>query len=163
LKPLPILQVEDVEDDITLMQLAVAEAQLDCPLISVRDGQEAIDYLSGAGEYAERQRYPLPRLILLDLKLPRVSGLEVLRWIRHESQVKSVVVLVMTSSTLQRDINQAYLAGANSFMTKPSGILELIDLLKALETFWFRLSELPVPEVDPKKEQSDGLGPGSNA
>jgi CheY-like chemotaxis protein len=138
-----ILQVEDSEDDVVLLQHAFQGAGITNPLRTVRDGQEAIDYLSGVGKYADRHRYPFPCLVLLDLKLPRKMGLEVLEFIRAHPELKTLPVLVLTSSGQRYDVSDAYRAGANAFLIKPSGVMELTELLKAIKGFWIRFNEPP--------------------
>jgi CheY-like chemotaxis protein len=138
-----ILQVEDSQNDILLLQHAFRAAGISNPLHSVRDGQAAMDYLSGAGKYADRHHYPLPCLVLLDLQLPRVPGLKVLKWIRQEPHLQTLPVIVFTSSAQLGDIERAYRAGANAFVTKPSGIIELTELMKALKAFWLHYNQPP--------------------
>src|SRR5882724_10098857 len=114
-----ILLVEDREDDIILVRKAFSAALITNPLQVVRDGEEAIPYLAGEGKYSNCAEYPLPWLILLDLKMPRVDGFEVLRWVRQQDSLQSLIVIVLTSSDAIRDVNRAYQLGANSFMVKP--------------------------------------------
>jgi CheY-like chemotaxis protein len=103
-----ILQVEDEETDVLLLRLVFEKAAVACPLQVVRDGQTAIDYLSGAGVYADRKTFPLPCLVLLDLNLPIREGLEVLAWIRQHPVFRNLVVVVFSSSALPEDIERAY-------------------------------------------------------
>ncbi len=138
-----ILLVEDDPNDVLLIQRAFRKARLVNPLQVVRDGEEAIAYLGGEGAYADREQYPLPALVLLDLKLPRRSGFEVLQWIRQHAGLKRVPVVVLTSSRNGPDINQAYELGANSYLVKPVGFEGLVDLLKAVHLYWMVLSEKP--------------------
>src|SRR6267142_5224903 len=114
-----ILLVEDREDDVLIIAKAFAEARLDNEVRVVSDGEAAIQYLKGEGIYADRSKYPLPNLILLDLKMPKVDGFEVLRWLRQQPAFANIVVVVLTMSTAIRDVNLAYQLGANSFMVKP--------------------------------------------
>ncbi len=116
----PILLVEDREDDVFLVRRAFEKAYLLNPLQVVRNGEEAVAYLKGEGTYANRAGYPLPSLILLDLKLPGMDGFDVLRWIRREPNFGSLPVIVLTSSEQIRDVNRAYQLGANSFLVKPT-------------------------------------------
>jgi CheY-like chemotaxis protein len=141
-----ILQVEDTDEDVFLMEYAVREAGIKNVLKSVSHGQEAIAYLSGAGKYADRCRFPLPGLILLDLKMPGMSGLEVLHWLRNESAHRTTPVIILTSSRQAEDIEQAYEAGANAYITKPSGVVELIEILRALDGFWVQHAQCPKVE-----------------
>src|SRR6266481_5304479 len=111
-----ILLAEDDEDDILLVQCAFKEAGIINPLHVVRDGNEAIAYLKGVGRYTNRVEYPLPSLLLLDLKMPHTNGFEVLQWIRSEPNLRALRVIVLTSSAELCDVNEAYHLGANSFL-----------------------------------------------
>src|SRR6185312_5104029 len=113
-----ILLVEDEEDYVLLIRRAFAQAKIPNPLQVVWNGEEAIWYLNGVGKYSNRAEYPLPDLILLDVKMPRVNGFEVLKWIRQQPGLAALRVLMLTSSDQIRDINEAYRLGANSFMVK---------------------------------------------
>ena len=114
-----ILQVEDDPNDVFLLQHAMKKVGLLNPIQVATDGQQAIDYLKGAGKFAEREEFPLPCLVLLDLKLPHVMGLNVLKWIRQQPGAPLVVVM-LTASGEDADIATAYRLGANAFLTKPS-------------------------------------------
>src|SRR5690606_30793144 len=105
---LPTLLIEDNEDDIFFMQRAWKQAGILHPLLILKDGQEGIDYLRGADKFADREKYPLPYLVLLDLKLPKISGKEVLKWIRAQPAWQTLIVIILSSSSLDRDINEAY-------------------------------------------------------
>lgn len=134
--PRTILLVEDDSNDTLLLQRAFRRAGITLPLQMVSDGDQAVAYLRGDDQYADRKTYPLPSLILLDLKLPRRSGLEVLQWLRQEAPgpVKEIPVIVLTSSRLSEDVDQAYSLGANSYMAKPSGNYDgLAEMVKSLE------------------------------
>jgi CheY-like chemotaxis protein len=111
----------------------------------VCDGVEAIEYLRGTGQYADRARYPLPGLMLLDLKLPRRSGHEVLAWLRQEPAVRRLPVAILTSSRESSDIERAYDLGANSYLVKPTGPGALLRLVEALSLYWLVLNEGPNP------------------
>jgi two-component system response regulator len=112
------------------------------PIQVARDGQQAIDYLSGAGKFADRKEFPLPCLLLLDLKLPYVMGLEVLKWIREQAG-PVMPVLVLTASAQNADIVAAYGLGANGFLTKPSEAGKLEDMVRAIQAFWLTYNTLP--------------------
>jgi CheY-like chemotaxis protein len=142
-KDFSILQVEDTENDVILMKYAFKQAGIANALSVVRDGQQAIDYLAGVGEYADREKYPLPGLVLLDLKLPRKMGLDVLKWIRENPSLDALPVIVLTSSGQRDDVQNAYRTGANSFLIKPSGVKELVELLKAVKVYWLEYNEAP--------------------
>lgn len=132
----PILYAEDEENDVYFLQRAFADASITNPLVIVRSGDAAVDYLSGEGDYADRVRYPLPCLALLDLNLPGKSGLEVLKWIRAQPSLCTLPVLMLTSSTQESDIHRAYVQGANGFLIKPGKPAELLAMVKALGEFW---------------------------
>ena len=143
-----ILLVEDDKNDVFFFQRAMEMAGLTCPLHIARDGREAIDYLSGAGKFADRVQFPLPSLILLDLNLPRQHGLEVLRWIRGHAPDRAVPVIVLTSSTSDRDMREAYRLGVNSYLNKPSGADDLLVLVRALDMYWIRHNRFIPPDVE---------------
>jgi CheY-like chemotaxis protein len=144
-----MLLVEDDPNDILLIQRAFAKACLVNPLKVVRDGEEALNYLSGSGEFADRGRYPLPSLILLDLKLPRKSGLEILQWLRQQPNLKHIPVIVLTSSKESSDVSRAYDLGANSYLVKPVGFEGLLELVKSIGMYWMILNKTPEPAADP--------------
>jgi CheY-like chemotaxis protein len=138
-----ILLADDDPNDILLVQRAFQKLNLANPLQVVRDGEEAVDYLSGHLQYADRDRFPLPVLLLLDLKMPRKSGFEVLQWLRQQPGLKRLPVVVLTSSNQHPDINEAFDLGANSYLVKPGGFDTLLELVKSLEMYWLILNEKP--------------------
>ena len=140
---LPILLVEDSPDDALLIQRACRKANLANPVQHVSDGEEAVAYLSGAPPWSDRAKFPLPVFMLLDLKLPRRSGLEVLEWVRRESAVKRLPVVVLTSSRESVDVNRAYDIGVNSYLTKPVGFEALLEMVKNINLYWLVLNEHP--------------------
>jgi CheY-like chemotaxis protein len=137
-----ILQVEDDVNDVFFMQRAMKKAGATNPIQVVSDGQEAIDYLQGAGKFADRQKFPFPYLVLLDLKLPYVMGLDVLRWIRQQPPTP-MVVIVLTASAEETDIAMAYRLGANGFMTKPCETRKFDDMVRSIKDFWLTHNTLP--------------------
>jgi CheY-like chemotaxis protein len=139
----PILLVEDDENDVMLLQRAFRRAAIVNPLQVVRHGDDAVAYLEGSGEFADRQRYPLPVLMLLDLKLPRRTGLEVLQWVKERPGLKKIPIIVLTSSKNDDDVNRAYELGANSYVVKPVSFETLLELVKSLELYWLVLNERP--------------------
>ena len=143
----PILIVEDNPDDRILLQRAFRRARLANPVHMVTDGEEAVAYLLGEGRFADREANPFPVLVLLDLKIPRRSGLEVLQWMREHPTLRRLPVVVLTSSKEQSDINVAYDLGANTYLTKPVEFDALIELVSTLNLFWFILSERPQVEA----------------
>jgi CheY-like chemotaxis protein len=148
----PILQVEDDENDVLLLRYVFRTAGITSPVCSVASGQEAMDYLAGTGEFADRGRFPFPGLVLLDIKLPRVGGLEVLQWIRAHPQLRTLVVIMFTASASQREIDDAYALGANSFVIKPAGTKELTELIRALNAYWTGYNRFASPGGGPASE-----------
>ncbi len=145
-----ILLVEDDANDVLLIQRAFAKAGMDCIRVA-RDGPHAIDYLSGNGDYADRQRFPMPFLVLLDLKMPGMDGFQVLDWIRARPSVKRTLVVVLTSSNLQDDVDRAYERGANSYLVKPVEFAELASMVKRFEIYWSEINRMPsTPLVNPR-------------
>jgi CheY-like chemotaxis protein len=147
MKPLnqTILLIEDYGDDVFAMERALAEANITNPLQVVTDGQQALDYLSGTGQYANRTQYPLPFLVFLDLKLPFVDGFEILAWIRQEAALKSMIVIVLTGSAESRDQDKAYALGARSYLVKPPMAETLKGIFESLKSFWLsKADETPI-------------------
>lgn len=135
-----ILQVDDEDSDAFLLRSVFAEAGISNPVHVAPDGQHAIDYLAGRGPFSDRAKHPLPCLVLLDLKLPRKSGLEVLRWIREQPELRHLVVIVFSSSALPSDVRTAYTLGANSFVEKPVIYDQTIELARSLKAWWLDLN-----------------------
>jgi len=148
-----ILLAEDDENHVLLVRRAFAKAHILNPLHVVTDGEEVIAYLKGEGPYANRAEFPLPSLLLLDLKMPRKDGFQVLEWIRSQPALSRLRVVVLTSSESIRYVNRAYDLGANSFLTKPSDFEEFLAVIRALQGYWIWLSETPEvarPEPEPR-------------
>ena len=141
MSPRTILHVDDDSNDALLFEHACRKAGLVLSLHGATDGDEALAYLRGAESFADRGRHPLPSLILLDLKMPRLSGFEVLAWIRRQEQFRRVPVVVLTSSNHDADVKRAYALGANSYLVKPVGFEALVDLVKAVHHYWLMLNE----------------------
>ncbi len=120
-----ILVAEDDQNDALLLRRALNKNNIKNPVELVPDGEEAIAYLEGRGKYADRSRYPRPQLVILDLKMPRRDGLEVLEWLKNNQQYQVIPRLALSSSKEQQDIVQSYRLGANSFMVKPSTFADL--------------------------------------
>jgi CheY-like chemotaxis protein len=144
-----ILLVEDDPNDIILIKRAFEKANITNPLQVVENGEEAISYLTGKGRYGDRVKYPLPMLLLLDLKLPRKSGHEVLEWLSQQPMLKRLTVVVLTSSQQSSDINRAYDLGANSYLVKPVTFNALVEMVKALNFYWVILNEKPIIKGEP--------------
>ncbi|HWD93993.1 MAG TPA: response regulator [Verrucomicrobiae bacterium] len=130
-----ILHVEDDPNDTLLFEHACRKAGVVFDLQAVSDGDQAIAYLRGANDFSDRSKHPLPELILLDLKMPRVSGFDVLAWLRSETSLKKVPVVVLTSSNHDADVKRAYDLGAKSYLIKPVGFEALVELVKTLAAF----------------------------
>ena len=141
-----ILLVEDNPVNILLMQRAFRkEIFTNTSLQIVRDGDAAVFYLNGDGEYSDRQRYPLPAVILLDLKLPRRSGHEVLVWLKQQPELKRLPVVMLTSSKETLDVKRAYDLGVNSYLVKPTGFASLLEMMQSFKEYWLNYTELPEP------------------
>ncbi len=141
-----ILVLEDDPNDVLLIQRAFRRATV-APSIQVEgDGEQGVAYLAGQGPYADRVRHPLPMLLLLDLKLPRLSGFEVLEWLRRQPGLKRLPVIILTSSRQSADIDRAYDLGANSYLVKPVASDALRDMVRTLGLYWITLNENPTLE-----------------
>jgi CheY-like chemotaxis protein len=132
----PILLVEDNPDDVYFMRRACKTAGIENPIHVAEDGQQAIDYLSGAGQYSDRAAHPLPCLVFLDLKLPAKTGLEVLAWIRKQAEFTTLVIVILTTSREPRDVHEGYRLGANAYVVKPSSPTQLAELVTSVKKFW---------------------------
>ena len=152
-----ILLVEDREDDILLVRRAFKAAFIDNPLHVVRDGEEAIAYLQGEGVYSNRAENPLPSLILLDLKMPKMDGFEVLTYIRQQPGIQRIPVVVLTSSDDLKDVNRAYSLGANSFLVKPVDFQNYTQLTKLINEYWVNTSKSPEAYRPPLKPNGSAI------
>ena len=140
-----ILLVEDNPDDVKLTLRAFKRNNMLNPIIVARDGVEALDFLFARGAYAERAGKSLPTLIILDLKLPRLDGLGVLKAIRADEQTRLIPVVVMTSSKEEQDLFQSYALGANSYVRKPVNFAEFLEAVRVLGIYWMMTNQ-PPPE-----------------
>ena len=143
-RSLPVLLVEDDPNDQILIRRAFTKAQLSNAVHLVEDGDAAVAYLAGEGPYADRQRHPLPGLVLLDLKLPRRSGLEVLGWLRAQPVLGRIPVVILTSSRQRDDIDRAYDLHANSYVVKPVDLPALSEVVRSAAVYWTVTNEPPV-------------------
>jgi len=134
--PQTVLYVEDSPDDYALLKLASRKCGTPFSLQHAGDGEQAISYLSGAGEYADREEHPFPDMVLLDLKMPRLDGFEVLEWIRNNPTTKSLPVVVLAGSSFRADIRRALELGANSYAAKPGKFEELEVLIDQIADVW---------------------------
>ncbi len=138
-----ILLVEDNPDDQELTKRALKKNNVTNELIIANDGQEALDYLFCEGRYSERDVQDMPQVVLLDLKLPKVDGLEVLKRIRQDSRTKLLPIVVLTSSKEEKDMVESYKLGANSYIRKPVNFDQFIEAVKQLGLYWLVLNEAP--------------------
>ena len=132
-----ILLVEDDHNDVLLVKRAFQKAKIANPIVVLHDGEQAISYLAGREPYVVRA---LPMLVLLDLKLPRKSGHEVLEWLRQQQTLKRLPVVVLTASSESSDVNRAYDLGANSYLVKPVTFDALVEMVKTLNLYWLILN-----------------------
>jgi len=140
-----ILVVEDDENDVMFVKMAMKRSGVTNPIQVVTDGQQALDYFQGSGKFANRSQFPIPYLVLLDLKLPFVMGLDVLAWIREQAELKSTIVIVLTSSRHTEDIRMAYQLGANAYLVKPADLDALEEMMRTLKGFWLT-QNVPSPD-----------------
>jgi CheY-like chemotaxis protein len=138
-----ILLVDDSENDLVLMQMAFRKADFTTPLQVVNNGEQAIAYLSGAGQYSNRTQFPLPAVILLDLNMPMKNGFDVLHWLLSQPLLsKRISTIVLTASVRSEDVERAFDLGANSYLVKPSALEDLISMIRCLRD-WLRINHFP--------------------
>lgn len=133
-----ILLVEDDRDDVFIFERALKAARILNPVVVLKNGQEAVDYLSNEGNYADKASHPLPFVIFLDLKLPYLDGFEVLAWIRQQPHLRSIVVVVLTGSDENRDHQKAYALGARSYLVKPPKPTDISQFINSMASYWGR-------------------------
>jgi two-component system response regulator len=138
-----ILLVEDNPSDVKLTQRALAQNQITNTLVHAQDGREALDYLFGTGRFAGRDVTDVPAVVLLDLKLPKVDGLEVLKKIRADERTKLLPVVVLTSSSQEEDVISSYRLGANSYIRKPVDFNRFAEAVRVLGLYWLLMNEPP--------------------
>jgi CheY-like chemotaxis protein len=138
-----ILVVDDEDNDAILIKRALSKAQIRTGLQRVRDGEEALRYLKREGEFNDAEGHPFPSVVILDLKMPRRNGFEVLTWIRQNERTRLLPVVVFTSSREKEDINRAYELGANAYMVKPNSFDDLVEVVKSIYTYWLQLCTPP--------------------
>lgn len=152
-KTVTILMADDDEDDCMLANEALAESRLANNLLFVRDGEELMDYLYRRGKYAQQSNSPRPGLILLDLNMPKKDGREALKEIKADPHLRSIPIVVLTTSKAEEDICRSYDLGANSFITKPVTFGSLVEVMKTIGKYWFEIVELPLEAVRDSHEQ----------
>jgi len=159
-----ILLAEDREEDIILMRKAFEKGGIRNPLFIVRNGEEAINYLSGVGRFSDRLHYPLPALLLLDLKMPGTDGFDVLSWLKTQPDLASLRVVVLTSSQDIRDVNKAYQLGANSFLVKPLDFHNTVAMAETIMDYWLRTNMASGPaRMMPPVKKAQAKEPPSGA
>jgi CheY-like chemotaxis protein len=143
--PLVILVVEDDENDSTLLEHAFRKVGLGMPSYVCRDGAEAMAYLKAERQFSDRIKYPFPRVLITDLKMPKCSGFELLGWLREHPECNLIPKIVLSASAQPSDVKKAYQLGANCYFKKPATFDELLQLVKLAQQFWFgaELPELP--------------------
>ncbi len=139
----PILVVEDNEDHVFLLNHAFQKAGILNPVQVANKGEDAIAYLEGTGRYSDWKEFPLPLIVLLDIKMPGLDGFDVLRWIRQQPGLKALRVAMLTSSDLGQEIKMAYELGANVFLTKPVDLDRLVELVKVVRAHWLEFAQTP--------------------
>jgi len=143
LKPIAILIAEDDEEDRMLVRDALVESRLANNIHFVEDGEQLLDYLYNRGNYQDKILHPRPGLILLDLNMPKMDGREALKEIKKEEDIRTIPIVVLTTSQAEEDILKTYDLGINSFITKPVTFVALVDIMKTLKKYWFEIVELP--------------------
>ena len=138
-----VLLVEDEENDVFFMRIAFERAQVKNPLVVASDGREAISYLNGDGKFGDRHAHPVPGLVLLDLRLPQVPGMEVLRWIRQQASLNHLPVIVCSSSCQDSDVKTAHRLGASAYIVKPSRPAELLEVVRRIKQGWLDADRPP--------------------
>jgi CheY-like chemotaxis protein len=142
---LVILLVEDDDNDVFLVRKATHSGKAGHRVYAVHDGEQAIAYLRGTSEFSDREKFPLPNVILTDLKMPRLGGFELLHWLRANGEYGVIPTIVYSSSQLESDIREAYRLGANSYMSKPATLSGLIEMLRVIYEYWSRCECPPLP------------------
>ena len=137
-----ILLVDDSENDLFLMRAAFNKAGVRNPLQEVHNGEEAIAYLKGEGVYSDRNSYPLPVVVLLDLNMPRKNGFEVLTWARAQPGLKRLAIIVLTASLRSEDVERAFDLGANAYLLKPASLAQLVTMIGRLRD-WLEINHFP--------------------
>jgi CheY-like chemotaxis protein len=139
-----ILMADDCQEDVFFVQRALEKSQLQHLFYSVPDGSEAIAYLKAEGQYSDRQKFPFPNVLLCDLKMPVMDGFAVLQWLQSHPHCKVIPTIILSSSSLERDVHQSYVLGANAYLEKPHSLEDLTKIMQHLYSFWVAC-EVPLP------------------
>ena len=151
-----ILLVDDSPDDALLIRLALRKTGITNPVTVVGDGEKAVQYLRGEAPYEDRQAFPMPELVLLDLAMPRMGGFDFLEWIRQQPEFRLLPVVVLTGSALLADAKRAHQLGASSFVTKPADLTELALSLKQTTELWLNRPSSDGPRAWERRQLSEG-------
>lgn len=138
-----ILVADDSDEDAFILRHAFEKSGLEAPLLFVKDGQELIDYLTGTDDYSDRKTHPMPRVVLLDLKMPRLDGFDVLRWLQKHPELRRLIVTVLSSSNRSMDVNLAYDLGANSYVVKPDSLTGYDNIVEKIRGYWLDVNRPP--------------------
>lgn len=149
-----ILLVEDEASDAALLLRGFAKAGVLNPIVHLKNGDDALAYLAGVGQYTNRTMYPLPVLILLDLKLPGMTGLQLLQWLRTQKEIRRIPVVVLTIERDSNTVNAAYDLGANSYLVKPGEPAEINRIVQAIQRYWIELNEAPPLVMQAKHDKN---------
>jgi len=141
---LTILLLEDDPHDVFFIQRAMEQASVAHTLQAVANGEEGIAYLRGDGPYSDRMKYPVPNIILTDIKMPRMDGFEFLHWLRHHPEWSVIPTIVLSSSSIDSDVRRAYEAGANAYLRKPSSQAELAEIIRITSKYWCMCERPPI-------------------
>src|SRR5688572_23431444 len=142
---LTILVAEDTEDDALFLERGFRKAGLRNPLQILTDGTEVLKYLKAEGKYEDRQKYPFPSVFFTDIKMPKLSGFEVLQWLRDHPECRIIPTIVFSSSAEPEDVKRAYQIGANAYFVKPTTLGELEEMVRYAYEFWARCAKPPIP------------------
>lgn len=148
---LVILLVEDDENDIILVRKAIETGRAGHSVHVVRDGEQAVAYIQGVDGFTDRQKFPMPNVVLTDLKMPKMSGFDLIQWMRANPQFSVIPTIVYSSSALDKDVREAYRLGANSYIAKPHSLGALVDTLRLIYEYWSRCECPPVSSAGEKR------------
>jgi CheY-like chemotaxis protein len=143
-----ILVAEDNPHDAFFLKRAFLRAGINAPIQFVANGEDAVKYLGGAAPFTDRQNFPLPNMMMLDLKMPRLDGFEVLQWLRQQPGLKRLPVIIFTSSAEPNDVDRAHELGANGYAIKPAGVDDLFTTIQAFEKYWLQRNCFPSLNTD---------------